>query len=437
MKASSLALLAGALVLPFALSAASPLEKVTEDMKTFSTPGRWIYNDLDRGIEQAKLRNKPLMIIFRCVPCVACSQFDKRVLEQQNEITDLMDLFVCVRIIHGNGMDLSLFQFDYDQSFHTFFLHPDKTILGRFGTRSARKEDEDMTMEGLRKAMVGALDLHARFNEVKPSLAGKHGPAVSVAKPEEYPNLKDRYATTLATGTNLARSCIHCHQIRESDRMTYRNAGTAFPESVLFPYPLPDVLGLSLDPKQRATVVAVAPGSIAAKSGLQPGDGIESLQGQPLLSIADLQWVLHRAGPKETLSATLVRDGKTIQTRVELTEGWRSGNISWRATTWDLRRMATGGLLLEELPDNKRTALGLKADQLGLHVKHVGQYGEHAVAKRAGFLTGDVIVAVAGSRQRKTESEVISAALSLRKGDPIEMTVRRGAETKTMSIRTQ
>ena len=437
MKPVALALLAGAFLLPCALNAASALEKVTEDMKTFSTTSRWIYNDLERGIEQAKLRNKPLMIIFRCVPCVACSQFDKRVLEQQNEITDLMDLFVCVRIIHGNGMDLSLFQFDYDQSFHTFFLHPDKTILGRFGTRSARKEDEDMTMEGLRKAMVGALDLHARFDEVKASLAGKHGPAAAVAKPEEYPNLKDRYATTLATGTNVARSCIHCHQIRESDRLSYRSADKAFPDSVLFPHPLPDVLGLSLDPKQRATVIAVEPGSIAAKSGLKPGDNIESLQGQPLLSIADLQWVLHRAGPKETLAATLVRDGKTIQTRVELTDGWRRGNISWRATTWDLRRMATGGLLLEELPDGKRAALGLKANELGLHVKHVGQYGEHAMAKRAGFLNGDVIVAVAGSKQRRTESELIESALTLKKGESMEMTVLRGGETKTMTFRTQ
>ena len=206
---------------------------------------------------------------------------------------------------------------------------------------------------------------------------------------------------------------------------------------MLFPHPLPDVLGLSLDPKQRATVIAVEPGSIAAKSGLKPGDNIESLQGQPLLSIADLQWVLHRAGPKETLAATLVRDGKTIQTRVELTDGWRRGNISWRATTWDLRRMATGGLLLEELPDGKRAALGLKANELGLHVKHVGQYGEHAMAKRAGFLNGDVIVAVAGSKQRRTESELIESALALKKGDSMEMTVRRGAETKTMTFRTQ
>ncbi len=440
MKTSTLplvALLAGGLLLPSVLRAANAQEKVLEDIRTFSTPSRWIYNDLPRAIEQAKLQGKPLMIIFRCVPCVACSQFDKRVLEQQNEITDLMDLFVCVRIIQGNGMDLSLFQFDYDQSFHTFFLHPDKTILGRFGTRSARKEDEDMTMEGLRKAMLGALDLHARFNEVKPSLAGKHGPAVAVAKPEEFPNLKDRYAPTISTGTNAARSCIHCHQIRESERLAFRNMGALIPEPVLYPYPLPDVLGLKLDPKQKVRVVSVAAGSIAAKAGLKPGDDITTLQGQPLLSIADLQWVLHRAGPKDTLAATVVRDGKTIQAGLELVDGWRRGDISWRATTWDLRRMASGGLLLEELPTDKRAALGLKPDELGLNVKHVGQYGEHAAAKRAGFLNGDVIIAVNGSRRKQTESEVISSALGLTKGGSVEMTVRRGADTKTMTFRTQ
>lgn len=437
MRTISLALLAGALVLPHALNAASPLEKVTEDMKAFSTPSRWIYNDLPRAIEQAKIQNKPLMIIFRCVPCVACSQFDKRVLEQQNEITDLMDLFVCVRIIHGNGMDLSLFQFDYDQSFHTFFLHPDKTILGRFGTRSARKEDEDLTMEGMRKAMLGALDLHARFNEVKSSLAGKHGPAVQVARPEEFPNLKDRYATTLATGTNVARSCIHCHQIRESERLIFREAGKSLPETVLYPYPLPDVLGLKLDPKQRAKVVAVDAGSIAAKSGLKAGDEIESLRGQPLLSIADVQWVLHTAAAKDSLAAVVSRDDKSVRLELGLPEGWRKSNISWRPTTWDLRRMALGGLVLEELPADQRAQLGLRADNLGLKVKHVGQYGEHAAAKRAGFLKDDVVVAINGNRKPQTESDVIVSNLNPPKGKAVEFTVRRGAETKLLSFETQ
>ncbi len=434
---SVLSLLAGLTLLTTNLRAANAQDKVMEDMKAFSTPSRWIYNDLPRAIEQAKLRSKPLMVIFRCVPCVACSQFDKRVLEQQNEITDLMDLFVCVRIIHGNGMDLSLFQFDYDQSFHAFFLHPDKTILGRFGTRSARKEDEDMTMEGLRKAMLGALDLHARFNDVKPSLAGKHGPAVPFARPEDYPALKDRYPTTLSTGTNVARSCIHCHQIRESDRLIYRSAGKAFPESVLFPYPLPDVLGLSLDPKQRATIATVDAGSIAAKAGLKAGDAIESLQGQPLLSTADLQWVLHNARNADSLKAEVLRNGKPNTLMLSLPEGWRRGNISWRPTTWDLRRMALGGVVFEELTDDQRAALGLKAEDLGLRAKHVGQYGEHAAGKKAGFVKDDVILAFNGSSRRKTETELIDGAVQLPKGAKMIFKVRRGAETHEFTVPTQ
>ena len=42
-----------------------------------------------------------------------------------------MEQFVTVRMVQGNGMDLSLFQFDYDMSFAVFFLNADRTISGR------------------------------------------------------------------------------------------------------------------------------------------------------------------------------------------------------------------------------------------------------------------------------------------------------------------
>ncbi|MBC8002358.1 MAG: thioredoxin family protein, partial [Opitutaceae bacterium] len=308
--------------------AADAQSKVLEDIQRFAEPSRWIYNDLDRGLAEAKKTNKPLLVIFRCVPCVACSAFDKRVLEKENEIVDLLDLFVCVRIIHGNGMDLSLFQFDYDQSFHVFFLNPDKTIYGQFGTRSFRKEEEDMTMEGMRKAMLGALDLHSRFSEVKASLAAKRGPAQTVARPENYPNLQGKFDAKLSTEGNVARSCIHCHQIRESDRLTYRNSGQPMPDDVLYPYPLPDVLGMRFDPKERATLTAVEEGSIAGRAGLQPGDWLISLNGQPLLSIADVQWVLHTTGSSATLKAEVERDGKRQPKSLILPAGWRRSDIS-------------------------------------------------------------------------------------------------------------
>jgi hypothetical protein len=54
-------------------------------------------------------------------------------------VKDLMEQFVCVRMIQANGMDLSWFQFDYDQTFAVFFMNADKTIYGRFGRAPCRR----------------------------------------------------------------------------------------------------------------------------------------------------------------------------------------------------------------------------------------------------------------------------------------------------------
>jgi hypothetical protein len=47
--------------------------------------------------------------------------------------------------------------------------------------------------------------------------------------------------------------------------------------------------------------------------------------------------------------------------------------------------MALGGLVLEALPVTGRREARLSDGVLALRVKHVGQYGEHAVGKRTGF----------------------------------------------------
>src|SRR5215213_10127659 len=96
--------------------------KVRADRIRLADDDTWIYNDLEEGFREAKRTGKPLFVVLRCIPCEACSQFDKRLLSSDSEVRDLFDRFVCVRIINANGLDLSLFQFDYDQSFHAFFL---------------------------------------------------------------------------------------------------------------------------------------------------------------------------------------------------------------------------------------------------------------------------------------------------------------------------
>lgn len=404
--------------------------KVRSDRQAVEAEGFWIYNDLPAGFAKAKQTGKPLLVVIRCIPCEACAQLDARVAARDPEVRRLLEEFVCVRIVHANGLDLSLFQYDYDQSFAAFFLNADQTIYGRYGTRSHETEsDRDVSVEGFAKALAGALELHRRFPEVREALAAKRGPKAQVAVPEQFPSLKERYGSKLDYEGNVVGSCIHCHQVGEAMRLVYRNRSEPMPDKILFPYPLPAVLGLTMDPKQRATVLETARGSSAERDGLRPGDEIVSLEGQPLLSIADLQWVLHNAGDEGRLKAEIVREGKKLQAPLTLEPGWRRrSDISWRATSWDLRRMTTGGLRLEELSAEERRQAGIAGDALALRVKHVGQYGAHAAAKNAGFQKGDVFVALDGDAQRLSESQLMTRlANSKQPGDRVPAVVlRRG-----------
>src|SRR5881227_2373190 len=141
----------GLVILSSPLLAQDRDAKVRNDRKAFVTSKDWIYNDLGEGIRAAKAAGKPLLVVFRCIPCEACQEFDDDVARRDPIIRDLLDEFVCVRIPQANTLDLSHFQFDFDLSFAIFFLDADLTIYGRFGTRSERPEEEDLSLQGLRK----------------------------------------------------------------------------------------------------------------------------------------------------------------------------------------------------------------------------------------------------------------------------------------------
>lgn len=413
-------------------SAVPPTERekaVRGDIAKFENDESWVYNDWNKAVATAKAAGKPMLVLLRCVPCEACSEFDDQLVRRVDEVRDLMDQFICVRIITANGLDLDLFQYDYDQSFHAFFMNADGTIYGRFGTRSESKDEtQDMTMPGFRRAMELALKWHESLTpKLRERFAKKHGPKPPVARPENYPNLKEGYTSELDYAGNIVKSCIHCHQVREAERRWYRDSGKPLPENVLYPHPLPKVVGLHMNALEAAAVKSIDADSPAARSGFRAGDRIESLGGQPLLSIADLQYVLHVAPSAASLPAVVVRDGETIRLTLDLPSGWRAkSDLSWRPTSWDLRRIAFGGILFKELSDAERAALKLPDEALGLRAEHVGQYGDHAKAKQAGFKKGDVLVEFAGSRARRSETQLLAANLTERKpGDKIPVKVLR------------
>ncbi len=351
-----------------------------------------------------------------------------------------MEEFVCVRIVQANRLDLQLFQFDYDLTFAVFFLNADRTVYGRYGSRSSHSEAEtDISLEGFREAMRVVLRLHEGYPANKKFLSGKQPHKIKQRTPDDFPPLRGKYNLNLNYGGEVAKSCMHCHQIRDADRLIVRNAGQRMSDKMLFPNPMPTVIGLEMDPKQRATIVSVAERSPAAQAGLRPGDQLQTLAGQAIVSTADIQWVLHHREDVDQLAAVVRRGDKAISVKIDLPVGWRrKSDTEWRVSTWELRRMATGGIKLATLSDDKRAATGIPEGGLALVAEHVGQYGAHALAKRAGFRKGDVLVKVGSQTKAVSESELLAWLMQEAKpGDKIPTVVLRGGKRIELLLPTQ
>jgi serine protease Do len=407
-------------------------QMVRADREKVTSEGFWIYNDLDHAFNVAKENGKPLLVVLRCIPCEECVKLDDDLVDRDPVLRPLLEKFVCVRIVSTNGLDLSLFQYDTDQSFAVFMLNADRTIYGRFGTRSHRTEwIGDVSLKGLAEALKGALALHQKYPNNSAALLAKTGPAPLFVHPEDFPSLKEKFTSSLNYEGDVAKSCINCHQIGDAVRDFYRAKGEAIPATVLNPYPHPKSLGLLLDPNHRATVKAVESDTLAAKAGFQPGDAIVSLQGQPLLSMADLQWVLHST-PAEggDLKAIVDRNGTQKELTVRLPVGWRElDDISWRVSAWGLRRMVTGGMVLEPVADDERGKDGIPIDGMALRVKHLGQYGPHAAAKNAGFHKDDVVVEYDRRSDLMRDSDVLRYGITQHAvGDKVPVDVVRGGK---------
>jgi hypothetical protein len=409
---------------------------VRNDRATLENDARWIYNDWQKGFAEAKRTGKPLLVALRCIPCLACAGIDAQVLLQESDLTPLLDQFVCVRVINANALDLSLFQFDYDLSFTTMFFNGDGSVYGRYGSWRHQKDAQDKTTAGFKRALEGALALHRGYPANKELLAGKQGEKLPYKTPIEIPTLSEKYTLDLNWSGKVVPSCVHCHQIGDALRLTYRDNGKTIPDAWVYFWPAPETIGLTLSADHVARVESVASGSAAGHAGLRDGDEIISLAGQPLISIADVSWVLHRA-PASGALATVVKRGESEQRlNLMLPEGWRKkSDIARRVGTWPFRGMVTGGLVLEDLGNEERSRRSLGYQDMALSVKHVGQYGKHAAAKNAGFQKDDVIVQIAGQSKRMTESQLIGHLLQNHQfGEKVNATVLRGSERIELSL---
>ena len=408
---------------------------VRGDKAAMENDARWIYNDVDRGFAEAKKTGKPLLVVLRCVPCLSCVGLDAEVLKEP-ALVPLLDQFVCVRLINANAIDLARFQFDYDLSFSTLFFNADGTVYGRYGSWVHQADPDAKETIGYRRALEGALALHRGYPENGFSLAGKQGAPTPFRTPVEIPALAEKYGRELNWNGKVVQSCVHCHQVGEAFRTYYRAKGEKVPLERIYPLPAAEMVGLSLAPDKAATIAAVGPGSLAATAGFRRGDDLISFGGQPLISIADFSWVLHRAKEESSLAAVVKRSGGEVRLTLTLPVGWRmKSDISKRVGTWSMRAMAFGGLTLVDLDEVARKERGIGADGLALFVKGMGQFNQHATAKKAGFLKDDVLVAVNGFAARASEGEMIGRILQTTKiGEIVDVVVLRGRERVVLQL---
>jgi hypothetical protein len=90
----------------------------------------------------------------------------------------------------------------------------------------------------------------------------------------------------------------------------------------------------------------------------------------------ELQHLIGRGGMGDVWAAR--HDADNTDVALKLADGWRRrDDLSWRASTWGLRREALGGMFLKPV-DAKDPAKGLR-------IEHVGRFAPHDGAKRAGF----------------------------------------------------
>src|SRR6185436_18792661 len=118
--------------------------------------------------------------------------------------------------------------------------------------------------------------------------------------------------------------------------------------------------------------------SAAAKAGFKVGDKIAALGGQPIVSIADVQWVLQNAKTPGDLLAEVERGGRREELMLHLADDWRKGeDVTWRTSTFPMRPFAW----MDGTPE-ERKAMGIADGKLLARVKNVPT---NSAGQRAGL----------------------------------------------------
>jgi serine protease Do len=286
----------------------------------------------------------------------------------------LDETFVLVRVLNMRGVNLNVFDFDYDLTWAALFLNAEDHIYGRYGSREADSPDRQLSLAGLRYAMLQALAAHRLLR----SAGSNRAPGTQVPRTvEQYPAAKRL----------KENACIHCHQVYDFRRQNLEMKGSWRRENV-WVYPLPENIGLTMQIDQGNRVETVRVDSPGHRAGLRPGDVLLSLNGCTVASIADIEYALNRAPANGRIRVDWQRDARPLSADITLPEGWRITDVSWRPSLRGVGPFPS--IHGEDLSAEEKRSLGLSEKRLAFRQ---GNFLSEA-ARQAGIHQNDIILGV-------------------------------------------
>ena len=170
-----------------------------------------------------------------------------------------------------------------------------------------------------------------------------------------------------------------------------------------------------LDKPEGALVSTVEKGSPADKAGLQSGDVIRKINGQPIVSSGDLPAVIGLAAPGDNVKLDIWRQGASKQLTARLANA--NDKAEQVASKKDTPNQGKLGLALRPLQPDEKQESGLDS---GLVVQQAS-----GPAALAGVQSGDVLISINGLPVKNIEQVRAAVAKSEKS---VALLIQRGAD---------
>ncbi len=324
---------------------------------------------------------------------------------------ELLQQYVCARVTDLRNVDIGLFEYDRNNALYYFIMNADEYIYMRYGGRDADAADKYLDYDSLQLALEKGLEMHEKYK------AGK-----LPEQPRPKPFFPREIASLKAAEMDRGR-CVECHLIQDYQLRDREADGSLDKVRDMYRYPDIERIGIKLDiPKGLA--VKSASGA-AAEAGMQPGDIITALEGDPVHTFGDLQFRYDKVPRPDTESIQLtVQRGETTEDlTIALPQEWWWTDIYYRFLTIDPEYY----FYTELLTDADKEALALPLEGFAARVTDVDPaakvFNVHTLKK------DDIVVAVDGVESDTfTKSVEIYIKLNVTAGDTVTLGVIREGE---------